>query len=155
MGPNIDPCGIPQVMFLARIFHHLIRCIVFYSLGSWKTTCCLFLLFHKKCNLSSKIPWMVESKVFERSRNTPKVTSNLKIGIILAILRFTGTLPVVMISHNIYVLHVMRIIQQLVIRLHLSVDALLLRMIIEPSNNELSFHGGIRRDEKTSAVTRC
>ena len=36
----------------------------------------------------------------------------------------------------------MRIIQQLVIRLHLSGDALLLRMIIEPSNNELSFHPG-------------
>ena len=33
----------------------------------------------------------------------------------------------------------MRIIQQLVIRLHLNVDALLLRMIIEPSNNEQSF----------------
>ena len=27
---------------------------------------------------------------------------------------------------------------------------LIIRMIIEPSNNELSFHGGIRRDEKTS-----
>ena len=42
-----------------------------------------------------------------------------------------------MISHN--VTYNMLRVQQLVIRLHLSVDALLLRMIIEPSNNELSF----------------
>ena len=76
MGPNIDPYGTPQVMSLARIFHHLILCIAFYSLGSWKTTCCLILLFHKNIIYEARYhEWLIESKAFERSRNTPSVTS--------------------------------------------------------------------------------